>query len=351
MSRSERVRRGDSLLLRLFGMFLLAILLAHLLAFIWFLQFAPPPGPPGPPSPPPGLQGQHGPPPPPPGRLAGPLIPLGFQLLALIIAAWFGARLLLRPLLHLTRAADNLSHDLDSPPLDEQGPAEVRQAARSFNRMQARIRAQVDQRGRILTALSHDLRTPLARMKLRLEQLDDSGLRSRLAGDLNEMTGMLEATLSYLSAQFSNEPQQWLDLTALLESLAENAREQGQQVELAGHCSPLPTRPLALRACLNNLLGNALRYAGSARLELQEESERVLIRVVDHGPGIPLEQREAVFEPFFRLESSRNRNSGGIGLGLSIAREASQRLHGRLHLDATPGGGLTAVLELPRRPV
>ncbi len=349
------MRRTDSLQLRLFGMFVLAIALAHLLAFIWFHSFAAPPQPPAPP-PPPGASWltDHPPPPPaglpgpPPSRFAGPLVPLVLQLLALIVAAWLGSRLLTRPIHQLSSAAERLSQDLDSPPLTEQGPQEVRQAALSFNRMQQRIREQVSQRGRILTALSHDLRTPLARIKLRLEQIDDSALRSKLAADLNEMAGMLDATLTYLSEQSSHEPVQRLDLLALVESLAENAREQGQPVEIFGQCQPLPTRPLALRACLNNLLGNALRYAGHARIELVEGPHEVTLRVVDHGPGIPAEQREAVFEPFFRLEGSRNRNSGGIGLGLSIAREASQRLGAELRLEGTPGGGLTAVLRLPR---
>ena len=138
------------------------------------------------------------------------------------------------------------------------------------------------------------------------------------------------------------------DLQALAESLAENAQDQGADVQVEGHCRPVRAQPMALRSCLGNLLGNALRYAGHAHIQLLDGEQEIEVRVIDRGPGIPEDKREAVFEPFFRLESSRNRNSGGVGLGLSIALEASKRLGGSLALKETPGGGLTAILRLPR---
>lgn len=275
-------------------------------------------------------------------------MPLTFQFISLIIAAWYGAKLLTRPIQRLSDAAERLSEDLDSPPLDESGPREARQAAHTFNLMQRRIQEQVKQRGRMLGAVSHDLRTPLSRLKLRLEQIEDHRLQGQMRQDLDDMISMLDATLSYLHEQRTSEAVQWMDVQALVESLCENAQDQGADVQTSGHCAPLQVQPMALRSCLNNLLDNALRYAGHARISLRDSREQVLIRVIDHGPGIAEDQREAVFEPFYRLEGSRNRNSGGVGLGMTIAREAAERLGGQLHLEETPGGGLTTVVRLPR---
>ncbi|WP_025805292.1 sensor histidine kinase [Pseudomonas chlororaphis] len=345
--------RFDTLFGRLFGVLLIAIVLAHLLAFFWFRLYGPPPPPPRPPAS--EFSGQ--PPPPNGGRFerrpprhwfGGPIVPLTFQFISLIIAAWYGAKLLTRPIQRLSDAAERLSEDLDSPPLDESGPREARQAAHTFNLMQQRIREQVKQRGRMLGAVSHDLRTPLSRLKLRLEQIEDHKLQGQMSQDLDDMISMLDATLSYLHEQRTSEALQWMDVQALVESLCENAQDQGADVQTSGHCAPLQVQPMALRSCLNNLLDNALRYAGHARISLQDSREQVLIRVIDHGPGIAEDQREAVFEPFYRLEGSRNRNSGGVGLGMTIAREAAERLGGQLHLEETPRGGLTTVVRLPR---
>ncbi|OBZ26060.1 two-component sensor histidine kinase [Pseudomonas protegens] len=342
--------RFDTLFGRLFGVLLIAIVLAHLLAFFWFHHYGPPP----PPPPPDSAQLINGQPPPPYPRrpprpwFGGPLVPLTFQFISLIIAAWYGAKLLSRPIQRLSAAAERLSEDLDSPPLEEVGPREARQAASTFNQMQKRIREQVQQRGRMLGAVSHDLRTPLSRLKLRLEQIEDSKLQGQMRQDLDDMIKMLDATLSYLHEQRTSEAEQWMDVQALVESLCENAQDQGADAQAQGHCAPLLVQPMALQSCLNNLLDNALRYAGQATLALEDDRGQLLIRVIDHGPGIAADKREAVFEPFFRLEGSRNRNSGGVGLGMTIAREAAQRLGGQLILEETPGGGLTAVLRLPR---
>jgi signal transduction histidine kinase len=276
------------------------------------------------------------------------LVPLTFQLISLIIAAWYGAKLLSRPIQRLSDAAERLSENLDSQPLDESGPREARQAAHTFNKMQQRIREQVQQRSRMLGAVSHDLRTPLSRLKLRLEQIDDDKLQGQMRQDLDDMISMLDATLTYLHEQRTSEAPQWMDVQALIESLCENAQDQGADVQASGHCAPLQVQPMALRSCINNLLDNALRYAGEGLITLEDHREQLLIRVIDHGPGIATDKREAVFEPFYRLEGSRNRNSGGVGLGMTIAREAVERLGGQLSLEETPGGGLTAVIRLPR---
>lgn len=343
--------RFDTLFGRLFGVLLLAIFLAHLLAFFWFHHYGSPP-----PPPPPEFSAEfNGPPPlshfknrPPRPWFGGPLVPLTFQLISLVIAAWYGAKLLSRPIQRLSAAAESLSENLDSPPLDESGPREARQAAHTFNLMQKRIREQVQQRSRVLGAVSHDLRTPLSRLKLRLEQVDDDKLQGQMRQDLDDMIRMLDATLSYLHEQRTSEALQWMDVQALIESLCENAQDQGADVQASGHCAPLQVQPMALRSCINNLLDNALRYAGQALINLEDSREQLIIRVIDYGPGIAADKREAVFEPFYRLEGSRNRNSGGVGLGMTIAREAAERLGGALSLEETPGGGLTAVIRLPR---
>lgn len=345
--------RFDTLFGRLFGVLLVAIILAHLLAFAWFHYYGPPPPPPPAefsetfdgqrPAPDPRFEGR-----PPRPWFGGPVVPLTFQLISLIIAAWYGAKLLSRPIQRLSDAAERLSENLDSEPLDESGPREARQAAHTFNKMQRKIIEQVQQRSRMLGAVSHDLRTPLSRLKLRLEQIDDDKLQGQMRQDLDDMISMLDATLTYLHEQRTSEQPQLMDVQALVESLCENAQDQGADVQANGHCAPLHVQPMALRSCVNNLLDNALRYAGQALMTLEDHREQLIIRVIDHGPGIAAEQREAVFEPFFRLEGSRNRNSGGVGLGMTIAREAAERLGGELKLEETPGGGLTAVIRLPR---
>ncbi|BAN47963.1 hypothetical protein PCA10_22310 [Metapseudomonas resinovorans NBRC 106553] len=341
------MRQADTLFARLFGIFLLAIVIAHLLAFIWFRHYGGPPPPP--PPPPPSGQAFAGPPPPPPPRFGGPWVLLAFQCITLVAAAWLGARWLARPIQRLSEAAERLSDDLESPALEERGPQEVRQAAHAFNRMQERIRAQVAQRSRMLAAVSHDLRTPLARMRLRVEQVEDQALHGRLSQDLGEMSGMLNATLNYFNEQRAHEELQWFDLQALVESLAEDALDHGVEVTVSGHCAPLRAQPLAMRSSIANLVDNAQRYAGHAHIHLEDSPTQVIVEVRDQGPGIPEAMLDAVFEPFYRLEGSRNRNSGGIGLGLTIAREAARRQGGDLQLLAPEGGGLLARLTLPRR--
>lgn len=357
------IRSADTLFARLFGGALLAIVLAHLLAFVWFHYYGPRMPPPpncdrpmasqmqAPPDRDPAAESDQNDmrrPPCRPPLLGIPLVPLFFQLISLVLAAWFGAKALSRPIRRLSEAAERLSENLDSPPLAANGPREARQAAQAFNLMQERIREQVQQRGRMLAAVSHDLRTPLARLKLRVEQIDEPRLHGQMSQDLNDMIGMLDATLTYLNEQRTSEALQYFDVQALIESLAENAQDNGDDIQANGTCRPLKSQPMALRSCLNNLIDNALRYAGHARVEIEDASDRLRVSVIDHGPGIPEDLREVVFEPFYRVESSRNRNSGGVGIGMTIAREAARRMGGDLRLEHTPGGGLTAVLDLPR---
>ncbi|MBB4864417.1 hypothetical protein HNP46_003282 [Pseudomonas nitritireducens] len=261
-AKEKPLERADSLFARLFGVFLLAIVVAHLLAFAWFHYYGPhrpdmpPPPPPeqgferGPPpgfgAPPEGFRPPpegFRPPPPPPPRLPFWSAPFAFQLLALILAAGIGARLLARPVQRMGDAALRLSEDLDSPPLPETGPREARQAAHAFNRMRERIREQVQQRSRMLVAVSHDLRTPLSRLRLRVEEIDNPQLRTRIGQDLAEMIGMLDSTLHYLQQERASEPLQWFDVKALADSLAEDACERGADVGVDGYCAPLKVHP------------------------------------------------------------------------------------------------------------
>jgi len=226
---------------------------------------------------------------------------------------------------------------------------EVRHAARAFNTMQERLIRYIEDRNRILAAVSHDLKTPITRLRLRAELLDDISLKEKFLGDLDDMQRMAQASLDFLRGGEDSEPIAAVDLNALLESLQEDAEEAGQTVGIDGVAhQPLRCRPLALKRCLTNLLDNALKYGQQAELAVEDTPSRVKLMVRDHGPGIPDSELERVFEPFYRLERSRSRDTGGTGLGLSIARNVARAHGGELRLRNRPQEGLEAVLELPR---
>lgn len=335
----------DTILARLFVLVLAAIVISHLMTFILlteFFQHAP--HPPPPPEFIPGHTRGHPPPRPPPGFWIG----LAMQIIALSVAAWFGARLLARPVQQLAQAAAQLGNNLNHPAIEESGSTEARQAARVFNQMQQRIRSQLEERGRFLAAVSHDLRTPLTRMKLRAERLQDEPAREKFRADIGEMAAMLDATLSYLRGEAASEAWQLLDVQALIDAMAEDARESGRAVGVSGSAQPLMTQPSALRRCLSNLLENALRYGHRADIVLIDTPQALAIELRDAGPGIPEEKMALVFEPFVRLESSRNKAYGGVGLGLSIAREAARQCGGTVSLRNADQGGLIAAIAIPR---
>jgi len=214
---------------------------------------------------------------------------------------------------------------------------------------QARINRYVEDRTRILSAVSHDLKTPITRLRLRAELLDDTEQRESFIRDLAELESMTAATLDFLRGMQADEPLRPVDLRALIESLAEDAAELGHEVTVDGdEPEPVAARPLALKRCLANLIDNAVKYGDRARVSLQERVGDTVVRVVDEGPGIPEAERERVFEPFYRLESSRSRETGGAGLGLTIARSIARGHGGDLSLNDGKDGGLEAVLTLPR---
>lgn len=275
---------------------------------------------------------------------------IGLRLLSLLLLLLVAMRWVTRPLSVLAQAADRLGRNLDQPPIPERGPSEVSRAAQAFNQMQARLRDLVRQKAHLLAAVSHDLKTPITRLRLRAEMLDDGELRHKIGRDLDEMESMVSATLDLMRGSGTVEPLQATDLLALVESLQADYEDMGHAIEVqAGRIAPVELRPQAIRRCLANLIDNGLKYARGVRVVVVDDSGRVQVLVEDAGPGIPEEDLERVFEPFYRLEASRNRETGGSGLGLSIARAIAVEHAGSLSLANRPEGGLRASLELPRR--
>jgi signal transduction histidine kinase len=197
--------------------------------------------------------------------------------------------------------------------------------------------------------VSHDLKTPITRLRLRAELLEDSPLREKFQADLDDMQRMAQASLDFLRGGEESEPVAPVDLNALLDCLREDAEDAGHEVRIHGAArQPLRCRLLALKRCLTNLVDNALKYGQCAEIKVVDRPDRLTLTIQDHGPGIPNAELERVFEPFYRLEGSRSRDTGGTGLGLSIARNIARAHGGELTLRNHPGGGLEAVLELPR---
>ncbi|WP_084455061.1 ATP-binding protein [Comamonas composti] len=275
------------------------------------------------------------------------LIDVGVRLIALLVAAWFGARWLTRPMRRLAAAARELGSDINRPPLPETGTVECREASKVFNQMQERICQQLQDRDRLVAAVSHDLRTPLTRLRLRAELLEDEAASLKFQGDIAEMEAMIQDTLDYLRGQAQGAPVMSLQLQALLQSVVDDYALTGVKIPLQGHARPVHAQPGPLRRCVDNLVANALRYGGNAELRLEDGPQGVRIIVRDHGPGLPKSALKHVMQPFVRMEASRHRHHGGVGLGLSIARDIALRHHGQLSLHNAAGGGLCAVLELP----
>jgi signal transduction histidine kinase len=279
------------------------------------------------------------------------LLSLAVLLVAVVALSLLAVRWATRPLNALADAADELGRNIDRPPMAEKGPLEVTRAARAFNTMQARLARYVRDRTRVLAAMSHDLKTPITRLRLRAELLGDPRLREKFTRDLDEMESMVGATLDFLRGQESGERTQPVDVMALLESLQADLRETGAEVEIAGTATkPYPGAPQALKRCLGNLVENAVKHGRSARVLVDDNDARLEIRIQDAGPGLPPDQLEKVFEPFYRVEDSRSRETGGTGLGLTIARGIAEAHGGSLDLHNRPEGGLEAVLVIPRLP-
>lgn len=275
---------------------------------------------------------------------------LVLQLLVLLGCTWLAVHMAIRPLTRLAQAVDQLDPDTPSQSLDEKGPSEVVYAARAFNTLQSRIATFLKERMQLLAAISHDLQTPITRMKLRVEQMDGSLEKDKLWSDLSEMQHLVREGVAYArSMDSAAEPECRIDLDAFLDSLVCDYQDSGQAVSLNGSTAAvINTRPHALRRILTNLTDNALKFGGSAELTVQNTGSAIQLQVLDHGPGIPEAELEHVLQPFYRVETSRNRETGGTGLGLAIAQQLSQALGGRLTLNNRIEGGLCVTVELPR---
>jgi len=277
------------------------------------------------------------------------LLSLAVLLAGVVIVAWIAVRWATRPLKQLSEAAEGLGRNIDRPPLAEDGPVEVARAAHAFNTMQARLQSYIRDRTRILAAMSHDLKTPITRLRLRAELLGDGEVRGRFTRDLDDMESMVAATLDFLRGLDSGEAVQPLDVMALLESLQADLAETGGVVRIEGRTArAYPGRPQALKRCLGNLLENAIKYGRRATVLVSDDAARLEIRVLDEGPGLPEAELEKVFEPFYRAEQSRSRETGGTGLGLTIARSVVEGHGGKIELLNRPEGGLEARIILPR---
>jgi signal transduction histidine kinase len=284
----------------------------------------------------------------------GPLLPrnLVINLVMLTIATaivlYIVARSITRPLSELARAAEAVGRDVNQPALEERGAQELREAARAFNTMHERMHRYVDSRTRVLAAMSHDLKTPLTRMRLRVETLTDPESQERFGRDLDEMESMVRGALALLKNLSDDEAAVPIDANALLATLQAEFAEVGASVQIRGRArSAFLGKPHALKRCLTNLISNAVHF-GTRATVVVEDGAALTLRVRDEGPGLPAEELERVFEPFYRVESSRNRDTGGTGLGLSIARDIAQAHGGSLGLRNLPERGLEAVLTLPR---
>jgi signal transduction histidine kinase len=277
------------------------------------------------------------------------LASIGILLAAAIGVAFIAVRWATRPLATLAIAAEALGRNVNRPPLPEDGPIEVARAARAFNTMQTQLATYVRTRTQLLAAMSHDLKTPITRLRLRSELLDDARLREKYETDLQEMEAMVGSTLEFLRGLEADEPARPLDVMSMLETLQADRQEMGARVTIEGIAAiPYTGQRLALRRALGNLLDNAIKYGKGAAVFVHDDAQRLSIRICDEGPGIPDGELEKVFEPFYRLESSRSRDTGGTGLGLAIARQIARAHGGDVKLANRPGGGLEAVLELPR---
>lgn len=277
-------------------------------------------------------------------------IVLAMQLLLLLVCTWVAVRLATRPLTQLAQAAESITPTADGPRMSEEGPTEVAQAAVAFNTMQERIARHLKERLHILASISHDLQTPITRMRLRAESLEEGGERQKILRDLHEMEHLVREGVAYArSAHGGAEVPVRINVAAFLESLVFDYQDIGKPVSLSDTVGGAAmVRQQALRRVLVNLIDNAIKYGGAAEVGAWRDAQGALcIAVSDRGPGIPEHELEQVLQPFYRLEASRNRDTGGAGLGLAIASQLVRAIGGDLKLANREGGGLSATISLP----
>jgi two-component system OmpR family sensor kinase len=267
--------------------------------------------------------------------------------LALISAAWMSARVLASPIVSFANAAERLGRDPNSPALSLRGSSEILTAATAFNEMQTRLRRYVDDRTAMIGAIAHDLRTPLTRLRFRIEGVPDD-VRAKMASDLDQMEAMISATLSFVRDATQDGTRTKLELSSLLASLVDDMVDTGADMSLERSDKVIiEGDPVGLKRLFSNLLENAMKYGKRARVRVIAEKGAAVVEVDDDGPGVPQAELERVFEPFYRREPSRNRETGGIGLGLAVVRTIARAHGGDAELENREGGGLTARVRLP----
>lgn len=269
---------------------------------------------------------------------------------AIVFLAFFSVRALTSPLDALSHAAERLGVDMTSPPLPETGPREVRQAARAFNGMQNRIKKLISDRTQMLAAISHDLRTPITRLRLRAELVEDEVQRKKIMADLAEMEAMITSVLTFIREDTQKEEARSVDVTALLGTICDDLADAGHNVRLQpAPAFPILCRPLALKRAFTNLIDNAVKYGAMARVLVTAHDGYLQVDIDDDGPGIPDNLKEKVFSPFYRVETSRNRGTGGTGLGLTVARSVISAHGGEIELHSKPEcSGLKVSVKLPQ---
>ena len=278
----------------------------------------------------------------------GVLASLTAMALGILLVSVFLVRSVTAPLRSLSTAADRIGIDAALPDLPQAGPREVRLAASAFNRMQARIKRLIDDRTQTLAAVSHDLKTPLTRLRLRAQFVGDDDLRQTIESDLDEMEAMIQSTLDFLRGDATGEEVRTADIGTILETVCDHLVDSGHDVVLRADLhAPLSCRPLAIKRAFCNLVENAVKYGTRARVSLAKHANELIVTIDDDGPGIPTGELERVFDPFYRLEASRSRETGGTGLGLTVARSTIRAHGGDVQLANRSGGGLSVTVTLP----
>lgn len=278
-------------------------------------------------------------------RLAIGILVFGGGISALAI---WTTRRIIKPLESFAEASQHFGMNVDAPPMSECGPSEIKRAVQSFNQMQQRIRLFVQERMQMIAAISHDLKTPLTRLRLRTEFIEDESQRNKALEDLQDMQVILDSTLSFAKEHTNNEAHTHVDLAALIQSLCDDLSDAGHDIKYQGpnrltyHCAPV-----SIRRALCNVINNAIQYGQQAEVELHANATQFTILVNDRGPGIPEDKKVQVFSPFFRLEKSRNRETGGTGLGLAVTRTVIRQHGGDIVLADRTGGGLQVIIKLP----
>ena len=276
------------------------------------------------------------------------LILIVLVLISTVLVALIATRHLAKPLRHFAEGARRFGADFGAPPIEPVGPIEIRQVIIAFNAMQGQLQHFINDRTQMLAAISHDLRTPLTRMRLRGEFIDDPDQQQRLFRDVDEMQAMINSSLAFFRDDARLEQATSFDLAELLQTLVDDYRDQAIDIAFSGPAHLVYFgRPLGLKRVVTNLLDNAIKYASEPAVELSGDDEQVTVRVLDRGPGIAVQCHEQVFVPFYRLEGSRNKNTGGVGLGLSAARAIVLEHGGSLTLSNRQSGGLQVNVQLP----